>query len=163
MEERLAQFGLTVVPEKTKILEFGPIALAKAEAQGGRVETVDFLGFTHFCGRARNGKKFRMKRTTVGKRFSAKLAIFKEWLKKNRNQPVRELMPIVAAKLRGHYAYYGVTDNSGAINQYGYEVNKLLFKWLGRREKKGSMSWQKFNHLLTLFPLPTPRIRVNLL
>lgn len=162
MEERLAQFGLSVAPEKTKIIEFGPIALARAEAGGEKVENFDFLGFTHYCGRARNGKQFRMKRTTIGKRFTAKLAIFKEWLKANRHQPLRVLMPIVAAKLRGHYAYYGVTDNSDAIGRFRYEVRKLLFKWLDRRGKRGSMNWQKFNHILRLFPLPVPRIRVCL-
>lgn len=162
MEERLALFGLSLAMEKTKVLEFGPLAERWAKARGEKAETFNFLGFTHFCGRARDGKRFRMKRKTIGKRFTAKLTMFKEWLKTNRARPVRELMPIVAAKLRGHYAYYGVTDNSQAIERFAFEVRKLLFKWLDRRGKRGSMNWEKFNHMLKLFPLPVPRIRINL-
>ncbi|MBF0311718.1 MAG: group II intron reverse transcriptase/maturase [Magnetococcales bacterium] len=162
VEERLALFSLSVAPEKTKVLEFGPLAVRWARARGEKAETFDFLGFTHFCGRSQDGRRFRMKRKTIGKRFTAKLIIFKEWLKTNRTRPVRELMPIVAAKLRGHYAYYGVTDNSQAIERFAFEVRNLLFKWLDRRGKRGSMNWEKFNHMLKLFPLPVPKIKVNL-
>ena len=162
LEERLATFGLSLASEKTRVIEFGPLALPRAEERGEKVETFDFLGFTHYCGRTRDGKRFRMKRKTVGKRFTAKLKGMKEWLKHNRHRPIRELMPTVAAKLRGHYAYYGVTDNSRAISRFGYEAKRLLFKWLDRRGRRGSMNWEKFNHLLKLFPLPAPRIRVNL-
>ncbi|MBF0245336.1 MAG: group II intron reverse transcriptase/maturase [Planctomycetes bacterium] len=162
LEKRLSQFGLSLAEEKTKVLEFGPYAVQWAKARGERAETFDFLGFTHYCGRSRDGKGFRMKRKTIMKRFTAKLHLFKEWLKVNRHRPVRELMPIVAKKLRGHYAYYGVTDNSKSIDRFAYEVRKLLFKWLDRRGKRGSMNWDKFKHILSLFPLPIPRIRVNL-
>lgn len=162
MEERLATFGLSLAPEKTKVLEFGPLAEMWAKARGEKAETFDFLGFTHFCGRTRDGNRFRMKRKTMSKRLTAKLKMFKEWLIENRSQPVRKLMPIVAAKLRGHYAYYGVTDNSRSIALYAHEMRKLTFKWLDRRGKRGSMNWEKFNYLLKLLPLPAPRIRVNL-
>ncbi len=162
VEERLALFSLSLAPEKTKVLEFGPLAVRWAKARGEKAETFDFLGFTHFCGRSQDGRRFRMKRKTIGKRFTAKLLIFKEWLKTNRTRPVRELMLIVAAKLRGHYAYYGVTDNSHAIERFAFEVRNLLFKWLDRRGKRGSMNWEKFNHMLKLFPLPVPKIKVSL-
>lgn len=71
-------------------------------------------------------------------------------------------MKKVADKLRGHYAYYGVTDNSKGIGCYAYEVRELLFKWLNRRGKRGCMNWDKFNQLLKKFPLPAPRIRVSM-
>jgi group II intron reverse transcriptase/maturase len=163
LDGRLGKFGLEVAPEKTKILEFGPFAVSKAKARGEDPETFDFLGLTHFCSRTRNGRRFRMKRVTARKKFRAKLREFKEWLKKNRTLPTSELMKIVASKLRGHIAYYGVTDNSKGINRFAYEVRRLLFKWLNRRGKRGCMSWGKFEKLLKKFPLPVPRIMVNLL
>jgi RNA-directed DNA polymerase len=163
LDERLGKFGLEVAPEKTKILEFGPLAEPKAKARGEKPESFDFLGLTHFCSRTRNGKRFRMKRVTARKKFRAKLREFKEWLKKNRTLPTPELMKIVSSKLRGHIAYYGVTDNSKGINRFTYEVRRLLFKWLNRRGKRGCMSWSKFEKLLKKFPLPVPRIMVNLL
>jgi hypothetical protein len=104
-----------------------------------------------------------MKRVTARRKFRAKLRDVKEWLKKNRTLPTPKLMKIVASKLRGHIAYYGVTDNSQGINRFAYEVRRLLFKWLNRRGKRGCMSWGKFEKLLKKFPLPVPRIMVNLL
>ena len=74
----------------------------------------------------------------------------------------KELWEIAKAKLRGHYNYYGVTDNSRGIVRFGQEVKKLLFKWLNRRGKRNSINWEKFNEMLKRFPLPKPRIRVNL-
>ena len=160
MEARLKEFNLEVAPEKTKQLEFGPFAQSKAKA---RAETFDFLGFTHYCSRSRYGKRFRMKRKTVSKRFAAKLSAYKAWLKANRTLPTAQIMKTTCAKLRGHFAYYGVTDNSKSINSFVFRVKELLFKWLNRRGKRGCYTWEKFNKLLKLFPLPIPSIKVNLL
>jgi RNA-directed DNA polymerase len=162
LDGRLAKFGLEVAVEKTKVLEFGPLALPRAKASGEKPQTFDFLGLTHFCSRTRDGRRFRMKRITSRKKFKAKLLALKEWLKKSRTLPTSELMKTVAAKLRGHYAYYGVTDNSQGIGRFAYEATRLLFKWLDRRGKRGSLSWEKFKKLLEKFPLPQPRVTVNL-
>ncbi|WP_044664103.1 hypothetical protein, partial [Syntrophaceticus schinkii] len=43
-----------------------------------------------------------------------------------------------------------------------YEVEKLLFKWLNRRSQRKSFDWEKFRLFLKKFPLPTPRIFVNI-
>ena len=163
LDGRLGKFGLEVAPEKTKILEFGPLAELKARKRGGKPETFDFLGLTHFCSRTRDRRRFRMKRITSRKKYRAKMREFKEWVKRSRTLPTPELMKTAVAKLQGHLAYYGVTDNSPGINRFVYEVRRLLFKWLNRRGKRGCMSWKKFEMLLARFPLPKPRIGVNLL
>jgi len=103
-----------------------------------------------------------MKRITSCKKYIAKIRAFKEWLKANRTLPTRELMENVTVKLRGHFAYYGVTDNTRGIMRFAEDVRKLLFKWLNRRGKRDCMSWEKFMLLLKKFPLPKPRITVNL-
>ncbi len=162
LDDRLAKFGLEISPEKTKVIEFGPFAESKAKRGGGKAATFDFLGFTHYCSRSRNGRRFRMKRVTSRKKFSAKIRMFRDWLKANRTLPTRELMDKVASKLRGHFNYYGVTDNSRGIGRFAYEVQRLLFKWLNRRGKRGCMNWEKLNLFLKKFPLPRPRILVNL-
>lgn len=162
LEARLASFGLELSPEKTKVIKFGPIAGIKAKRNGGKPDTFDFLGFTHYCSRTRDGKRFRMKRRTSRKKYTIAIRKFTEWLKTNRTMPTRELMEKVAAKMKGHYAYYGVTDNSKGIGQYAYDVRKCLIKWLNRRGKRGCMNWEKFNLLLEKFPLPTPRICVSM-
>jgi len=92
---------------------------------GEVVRTIDFLGFTHYCSRSRDGKRFRMKRKTARARLRAKLAAFKEWLKAYRARMTnRELWAIACKKLRGHYAYYGVSDNSEGIMRFAYEGTK---------------------------------------
>ena len=162
LDERLFRFGLEISPEKTKTIEFGSFAEAKAKKRGGKAATFDFLGFTHYCSRSRNGRHFRMKRVTSHKKFTAKIRMFRDWLKASRTLPTDELMEKVASKLRGHFAYYGVTDNSKGISRFAYEIRCLLFKWLNRRGKRGCMNWEKFNLFLKKFPLPRPRIMVNL-
>lgn len=163
LDKRLAKFGLAVAVEKTRVLEFGPLAGARAKARGEKPQTFDFLGFTHFCSRTRDGRRFRMKRTTSRKKFRAKLLAFKEWLKESRTMPTPELMKIATAKLRRHFAYYGVTDNTRGIRRFAFAVRALLFRWLNRRGKRGSLSWEGFEKLLRKFLLPPPRIMVNLL
>jgi group II intron reverse transcriptase/maturase len=162
LSKRLGKFGLEVEPTKTKVMEFGRFAVQNAKRRGGRSETFDFLGFTHYCGTKRDGKGFRMKRMTARKKFIAKLKIFKEWLKKARIMKIKELWGKVKAKLVGHYNYYGVTDNLRGIVRFGEEVKKLLFKWLNRRGKKNCLNWEKFNRMLKRFPLPKPRIKVSM-
>ena len=152
LSERLGKFGLEVEPTKTKVMEFGRFAVQNAKRRGERAETFDFLGFTHYCGTKRDGKGFRMKRVTARKKFTAKLKIFKEWLKKARTLKTKELWETAKAKLRGHYNYYGVSDNLRGIARFGREVEKLLFKWLNRRGKKNCLSGEKFEAMLKRYP-----------
>ena len=159
---RLGKFGLEVEPTKTRVMKFGRFAVQNAKAKGERPETFDFLGFTHYCGTRRDGKSFRMKRKTARKKFTAKVKAFKEWLKKARTMKTADLWETVKAKLRGHYAYYGVTDNLSGIKRYHEEVRKLLMKWLNRRGKRHCLSWEKFEGMLERFPLPEPRIKVKM-
>ncbi len=160
--KRLGKFDLEVEPTKTKAMEFGRFADQNAKRRGGRAETFDFLGFTHYCGTRKDGTGFRMKRVTARKKFTAKLKVFKEWLKKARTLKTMGLWETAKAKLRGHYNYYGVTDNSRGITRFGYEVQKLLFKWLNRRGKRNCLNWAKFKEMLKRFPLPKPRIMVSM-
>jgi RNA-directed DNA polymerase len=160
--KRLGKFELEVEPTKTKVMEFGRFAVQNAKRRGRKAETFDFLGFTHYCSTKRDGKGFRMKRATARKKFVAKLKIFKDWLRKARIMKTKDLWKTAKAKLRGHYNYYGVTDNLPGIKRFGEEVKKLLFKWLNRRGKKNCLNWEKFNKMLERFPLPKPRIRVSM-
>lgn len=160
--QRLGKFSLEVEPTKTKVMEFGRFAVQSAKKRGERPETFDFLGLTHYCGTRRNGTGFRMKRVTARKKYVAKLRIFKEWLKEARTLKTKELWKIVSSKLRGHYNYYGVTDNYRRLVRFDQAVKKLLFKWLNRRGKRNCLNWEEFNKLLKRFPLPKPRIMVNM-
>ena len=133
------------------------------EAGEGKAETFDFLGFTHYCSRSRNGRRFRMKRRTSRKKFCQKLLAYKEWLKANHARMCNaELWERTRMMLRGHFAYYGVTDNSRSLSDYAYQVKRLLFKWLNRQGGRRRMNWEKFTLMERRFPFPKPRITVNL-
>lgn len=161
--KRLAEFGLEVEPTKTKVIAFGPTATMAAQHKGqSKPETFDFLGFTHYCSRSRDGKRFRMKRRTSSKRIRVKLAAFAQWLRDNRAKlKTRELWNQACGKIRGHYQYYGISDNFASLKAFGHAVERLLFKWLNRRGGKKRMSWEKFRKMAARFPLPRPRIHVN--
>lgn len=156
---RLAKFNLDIADEKTKIIAFGRKA-EETMQDGGKPDTFDFLGFTHYCGKGRKGQ-FRVKRKTCAKKFRTSLLRCKDWLQQNRNTPAVILMNLLRVKMLGYYRYYGVTDNSRALNQFRYETIKLLYKWLNRRSQKTSFNFDKFNLFLAKFPLPYPKIYVN--
>jgi len=160
--QRLGKFNLEVEPTKTKTMEFGRFAIQNAAKRRAKPEVFDFLGFTHYCSTKRNGKGFRMKRVTARKKFVAKVRIFKEWLKISRTWKTEEIWDRVASKLRGHFNYYGVTDNYLGIIRFDYQVRRLLFKWLNRRGKRGCLTWERFNVMLQRFQLPKPRIMVSM-
>lgn len=162
--ERFEKFGLELALEKTKVLEFGRFAKENRSKQGLRKpDTFDFLGFTFYCSENGNKRFFRCKVKTSKKKYKSKILAMKEWLKKNRALPVKELIKKINQKLRGHYQYYGVTDNTRCVKSYLKQVTYLLFKWLNRRSQRRSYTLDTyFNGLLKTFPLLEPKITVSL-
>ena len=162
LKERLGKFNLELEPSKSRLIEFGRFAENNRKKRGeGKPETFDFLGFTHYCSKSRNGK-FRMKRRTSRKKFKAKVRDFKEWIKANRTLKIKVLIDKINVKLTGHYRYYGITDNSKMIRQYQHEVKMLLYLWLNRRSQRKSYTLERFDRLIKYNPLAKPKIYVNI-
>ena len=163
VRERLALVGLELEPDKTRLLEFGRFAEENRRRRGeDKPETFDFLGFTHYCSKSHRTGHFRMKRKTARKKFNAKLMEMNRWLKSNRHERLSDLIKELNVKLRGHYNYYGVTDNYECMENYRFESQRLLSKWLNRRSQKKSYSWDGLNELMKVFPLARPRICFNI-
>jgi len=159
VKERFALFGLELEASKTRLMEFGRFAEENRKRRGeGKPETFDFLGFTHYCSRSHKTGKFRLKRKTAQKKYRLKLKEMNRWIKQNRHLRLKDLTNMLNLKLRGHYQYYGITDNSDCIGNFSYETQRMLFKWLNRRSQRKSYSWDGFNDLLKVFPLARPRI-----
>jgi group II intron reverse transcriptase/maturase len=162
VRERFSHFGLELEPDKTRLLEFGRFAEENRKKRGeGRPDTFDFLGFTHYWSRSNKTGRFRMKRKTSQKKYRAKLVEMNLWIKQNRNLRLTDLINMLNLKLRGHYQYYGITDNSQCMGNYRHETQKLLFKWLNRRSQKKSYTWEGFGEMMKVFPLARPRIHHN--
>ncbi len=126
-----------------------------------RWKRLTFLGFTHYCSHNKNGK-FRVKRKTARKKFKAKVKEYKMWIKQNRNIKVKDIISITNMKLRGHYQYYGITDNYKSLEKFEHCINKLLYKWLNRRSQKRSYTGEGFKQLLKKYPLLSPKIYFNI-
>jgi len=161
LQERLKMFGLELEMSKTRLIEFGKYAEENRKEKGlGKPETFDFLGFTHYCSRSRGGW-YRVKRKTSKKKFKAKIKSFKQWIIHNRVLKIKEIMKKVNEKLRGHYHYYGITDNTKMLRKYYNEVEKLLYKWLNRRSQRNSYNFDKFKQMLQCYPLVKPKIYIS--
>jgi RNA-directed DNA polymerase len=160
LPKRFGRYGLKIHEGKTRLVQFGrPDDKSGGAKGGGKPETFDFLGFTHYWGRSRKGRWF-VRRKTARKRLSRALNALNQWCRDNRHRELGELMRELGRKLRGHYAYYGIACNSRSLAEY-YEGAKLrMQKWLNRRSRKGDgMSWERFKALVKqVYPLPRPRI-----
>jgi RNA-directed DNA polymerase len=162
LQERLATFDLELHPGKTVVISFGRYERENAKRQGRNAHTFDFLGFTHFCGQSRRGK-FIVGRRTSAKKFRQKCTALNAWLKAIRNAvKTKDWWPILAAKLRGHYQYYGVSGNMASLRRFQTTILRLVRKWLNRRSQRKRFSWQRFKEYLGHYPLPPPRIVHNL-
>ena len=162
LEERLNKFGLRVNKEKTRMVEFGRKVWEQGVADQKKSGTFDFLGFTHYGTASRRGK-FIMGHKTAKKKLAMSIMQTKEWLKKIRNRyRIKEWWPTLAAKLRGHYNYYGVSGNMRCLRQVYSRVIRLVYKWVNRRSQKKSMDWRRYLEYLKMHPLPLPKIYHNL-
>ena len=155
LPKRFGKYGLSVHPTKTRLVPFCPPS-AKAEGQGGpgagRPGTFDLLGFTHYWGRSLRGY-WVIKLKTAADRFHRSVRSIDQWCRDNRHISLSAQQQKLNEKLRGHYAYYGVTGNSGALSRFLWEVQRRWRKWLSRRSRTRSMNWARFRRLLQRYPL----------
>ena len=158
LKDRFNKYGLEIHPTKSRRITFGHFEKENAGKQNCKPNTFDFLGFTHYCDTSRRGK-FKLGRKTSRKKFSAKCREMNNWLKSIRNLvKTKDWWKILAAKLRGHFQYYGVSENYASIARFHRLTVKMVLKWLNRRSQKRKMNWTKFTEYLGHYPLPQPRI-----
>jgi RNA-directed DNA polymerase len=158
LPKRFEKYGLALHPEKTRLVPFerpadGPRRSGTPERTAAG--TFDLLGFTHYWGRSRNGY-WVVKRKTSKSRFRRGLTALAQWLRKERHSPVTDQHQTLSQKLRGHFAYYGITGNADALKRFRREVIGLWRKWLSRRNRDGPIPWERLYRLLERYPLPPP-------
>jgi len=148
--KRFAKHGLQLHSEKTRLVDF---RCPQGDAKSG---TFVFLGFTHFWAVSRKGNQV-VKRRTAAKRFARALRSVNEWCRLNRHLPLADQHAMLARKLRGHCAYYGITGNSDALVRFRYRLVHLWRKWLCRRSHAARKPWAWFNRICEIYPLPQAR------
>lgn len=155
LSKRFGKYGLTVHPTKTKLVPFYPPSSTTKDKDGpgdDRPGTFDLLGFTHYWDRSRRGY-WVIKLKTAADRFSRAVRSMDSWCRDHRHLPIGEQQQKLNEKLHGHYAYYGVTGNSGALTRFLWEVQRLWRKRLTRRHRRRSLNWARFCRLLQRYPL----------
>lgn len=154
LPRRLEKFGLTIHPEKTRLVDFRK-PRSKSDDDEPRPGSFDLLGFTHHWAKSRSGI-WVVKQKTAKSRFTRGLKRIKEWCRQWRFLPIREQQQVLTQKLRGHYAFFGITGNGKALQRFKDQVVRTWMKWLGRRSQRAQMSWERFQDLLRRYPLPPP-------
>lgn len=157
LRERFTQFGLTLHPDKTRLIEFGRFAAINRRQRGdGKPETFNFLGFTHSCGKTRKGK-FTVLRQTVRQRWQAKLKAVKAELRRRLHEPLSAVGAYLGAVVRGHVQYYGVPMTGTSIVAFRTAIGRLWMWALRRRSQSHHLSWERMQRYIDRW-LPPARI-----
>src|SRR5438477_5601089 len=91
LTERMRKFNLALHPEKTRLLEFGALAINNRQRRGeGKPEAFNFHDFTHICVRKRSNGMYTVLRQTIRKRLQAKLKAVKAERKARMHDALRE-------------------------------------------------------------------------
>jgi hypothetical protein len=160
LPQRFGRYGLTIHPDKTRLVPFREPQSAdsgKGTGSGGQPGTFTLLGITHYWCCSRRGN-WVVKRKTASSRLSRALRSIALWCRFNRHRPLQEQQQTLSQKLRGHFAYYGITGNSSALSWFRYGVVCCWRKWLNRRNRERCLDWNLFNRLLERYPLPPARV-----
>ncbi len=152
LPKRFEKYGLKLHPDKTRLVRFG-----RPKEDGPRPETFDLLGFTHYWGTSRRGA-WVVKRKTSSKRFRRTLQRVSVWCRAHRHDRVKDQHQMLSRKVRGHYAYYGITGNAPMLATFVHAVERIWKCWLSRRSQRAHIAWDHFARLLAALPLPPPRV-----
>src|SRR5262249_45401571 len=157
LPKRFGKYGLTIPPDKTRLVPFRRPASRSAPAGCGSVPppgSFDFLGFTHFWSQSKRGF-WVVKRKTAGSRFQRAVTTIAVWCRLNRHLRIGVQFHALWGKLRGHFAYYGgVIGNGRALWCFRTRVQDIWRKWLSRRGGASGMPWARMAEILKRFVLP---------
>jgi RNA-directed DNA polymerase len=157
LRQRLAEFALSLHPEKTRLIEFGRFAAASRKRRGlGKPETFNFLGFTFICGKSRRGK-FLIKRKSRQDRMRAKLQAIKQELRQRTHQPIPRQAKWLAQVIRGYFNYHAVPTNRRALASFRDEIVRAWWRRLNRRGQRRPLVWERMKKLADDW-LPQPHI-----
>lgn len=154
LQQRLAEFGLNLHPQKTQLIRFGRFAMRGCRQQGKKPPTFDFLGFTHFCTQTRTNKRFTVGRKSIKKRLRSQLAEIKAQLRKRLHDKVSATGAWLHRVLKGHLNYYAVPGNSKSLEYLFIRVKRYWFRSLRRRSQRHRMNWSRFGEIWRHFAPP---------
>lgn len=155
---RITEYGLTLHPEKTRLIEFGKYARENRKKRGkGKPETFDFLGFTHISSRNKNGAFF-LRRNTIKKRLRRKFQEVKQELRGRMHKKVDETATWLASVITGYTNYHGVPGNMDTVRGFHQQSEREFLRTLRRRSNKArKLTWDDFRKMFK-GKIPKPRV-----
>lgn len=154
---RFEKYDLQIHPEKTRLVRMFPPISTDGHPGGGERGTLDFLGFTLYWGKLRNGNWAVLPKTSK-KRLNRCIKEIAVWCKTNMHRKIRDQSRDLAKKVVGHYQYYGVSFNSRALSNFLHQVTRRWKYWLTRRSGRKHLNWEAFCRKTEKYPLPRPKI-----
>lgn len=161
LHQRMERFGLRLHPEKTRLLDFRRPRREEGTSFRQQQQTFDFLGFTVYWQRTRKGRyglRFKTRKARVAKALNA----IYDFCRRQRHESVRDQHAALRRRLMGHYNYFGVNGNARSLRIVCHQARRTWFRWLCRRSQRKRLNWQRYLDLLRDFPLPEPRLRVQI-
>jgi group II intron reverse transcriptase/maturase len=157
--KRMTRFGLTLHPDKTRLLPFGKPEKQQARPKGPA--TFDFLGFTLFWRKTQWGT-WKVTCKTRSARLAQAIKAVYDWCRRQRHQPVKAQHEALVRRIRGHFNYFGVSGNLRSLAVLQHQARLAWYKWLRRRSQRTRLNWERYEDLLKDFPLPRPQIKVQI-
>jgi group II intron reverse transcriptase/maturase len=169
LPKRFGRYGLTLHPAKTRLVPFRQPSPRRNNGNnrdgdpggdrggGDGPGSFDFLGFTHVWALSQRGH-WVIKQRTAASRLRRAVRSIAQWCRFNRHLSVAEQHETLSQKVRGHFAYYGITGNSALLSRFRTAVVNCWRKWLSRRNRQRSMNWEAFHRLQQRYPLPPVRV-----
>jgi RNA-directed DNA polymerase len=159
LSKRMERFGLTLHPEKTRLLDFRRPSRSRGE--GRSPTTFDFLGFCWYWRRTRVGS-WAVTCKTRRARLARAIQRVYAWCRANRHLPVQQQHATLVRKVQGHINHFGVNGNIHSLRRFVLQTKRSWFKWLNRRSQRARLNWERFEDLLGNLPLPKARVVVNI-
>jgi hypothetical protein len=98
-----------------------------------------------------------------------------DWCRCHRRLSIPAQHAALTRRIRGHFNYFGVNGNQRSLGRLYHHARRAWFKWLCRtsvrfrkvrtvpgRSQKKRLNWERFVDLLRDFPIPRPRVYVQI-
>ena len=160
LEKRMARYKLKLHPDKTRLVEFRRPSNGSGGGKGP--VTLDFLGFTIYWRRNRGGTGWHLSWKTRAARLQRAIWAVTDYCRRHRHESITTQHRALKRRIQGHFNYFGVNDNTRCLGTLDHQAKRAWHKWLNRRSQRSRLNWKRFNDLLRDFPLPAPRVYVDL-
>ena len=154
--KRMMKFGLELHEEKTRLVNFG-----RPGPRGFEPGTFDFLGFTHYWEKPK-GRNWRISQKTKSAGQNRFLKRIYEFCRDYRHSSVKDQHRTLKKRVQGYIQHFGTASNYKTLATICWRVERIWMKWLSRRSQRARLDWDKFKSILRAYPIPKPRVCVNL-